>query len=84
MGDAVVCPCRGIGVTVDRAVSDQQGARREYLTIRVERLRMTVMLPVASAARAGLRPLAGLTRSIRRCRPGLMRRRVHPTGGRHG
>jgi CarD family transcriptional regulator len=59
VGDAVVCPRRGIGVTVDRAVRDQQGARREYLTIRIERLRMTVMLPVARAARAGLRPPAG-------------------------
>ena len=55
VGDSVVYPHHGAGQVVRKEVKDVLGERREYLTIKILHNDMTVMVPTANAARAGLR-----------------------------
>ncbi len=55
IGDSVVYPHHGAGQVVRKEVKDVLGERREYLTIKILHNDMTVMVPTANAARAGLR-----------------------------
>jgi RNA polymerase-interacting CarD/CdnL/TRCF family regulator len=58
IGAAVFCPGRGLGLVVGRAVCAPLGTPREYLTIYVQRVGMTIRVPVDRAAELGLRPPA--------------------------
>src|SRR5579884_3090280 len=55
IGDNVVYPHHGAGKVVRKEVKEVLGERREYLTIKILHNDMTVMVPTANAARAGLR-----------------------------
>lgn len=55
VGDKVVYPCHGAGKIVRIAPREVLGRQREYLTIKILHDRMTVMIPVENAKRAGLR-----------------------------
>jgi CarD family transcriptional regulator len=55
VGDSVVYPHHGAGQVVRKEVKDVLGEPREYLTIKILHNDMTVMVPTANAARAGLR-----------------------------
>jgi CarD family transcriptional regulator len=55
VGDSVVYPHHGAGQVVRKEVKEVLGERREYLTIKILHNDMTVMVPTANAARAGLR-----------------------------
>ncbi len=55
IGDSVVYPHHGAGQVVRKEDKDVLGERREYLTIKILHNDMTVMVPTANAARAGLR-----------------------------
>ena len=55
IGDSVVYPHHGAGQVVRKEVKEVLGERREYLTITILHNDMTVMVPTANAARAGLR-----------------------------
>ena len=55
IGDSVVYPHHGAGQVVRKEVKEVLGERREYLTIKILHNDMTVMVPTANAARAGLR-----------------------------
>ena len=55
VGDKVVYPHHGAGTVVKKEHRDVLGQKREYLTIQILHNDMTVMVPVESADRAGLR-----------------------------
>ncbi|HSL94389.1 MAG TPA: CarD family transcriptional regulator [Thermoleophilia bacterium] len=55
VGDNVVYPCHGAGKIVRIASREVRGRRRDYITIQILHDRMTVMIPVENAERAGLR-----------------------------
>ncbi len=55
IGDSVVYPHHGAGQVVRKELKEVLGERREYLTIKILHNDMTVMVPTANAARAGLR-----------------------------
>lgn len=55
VGDKVVYPHHGAGMVTKKEKRLVLGDEREYLTIRILHNDMTVMVPVDSAARAGLR-----------------------------
>jgi CarD family transcriptional regulator len=55
IGDSVVYPHHGAGQVVRKEDKEVLGERREYLTIKILHNDMTVMVPTANAARAGLR-----------------------------
>lgn len=55
VGDKVVYPHHGAGTVVKKERRDVLGQKREYLTIQILHNDMTVMVPVDSADRAGLR-----------------------------
>ena len=55
VGDKVVYPHHGAGTVVKKEKRDVLGQKREYLTIQILHNDMTVMVPVESADRAGLR-----------------------------
>lgn len=55
VGDNVVYPHHGAGKVVKKEMKDILGESREYLTIRILHNEMTVMVPTANAAVAGLR-----------------------------
>ncbi|MHB1390034.1 MAG: CarD family transcriptional regulator [Thermoleophilia bacterium] len=55
VGDKVVYPHHGAGTVVKKEKRDVLGQKREYLTIQILHNDMTVMVPVDSAAQAGLR-----------------------------
>lgn len=55
VGDKVVYPCHGAGTIVRIAPCEVLGRQRDYLTIKILHERMTVMIPVEYAERAGLR-----------------------------
>ncbi|MEK6536591.1 MAG: CarD family transcriptional regulator [Actinomycetota bacterium] len=55
VGDKVVYPHHGAGTVVKKEKRDVLGQKREYLTIQILHNNMTVMVPVDSADRAGLR-----------------------------
>lgn len=55
VGDKVVYPHHGAGTVVKKEKRDVLGQKREYLTIQILHNDMTVMVPVDSADKAGLR-----------------------------
>ena len=55
IGDNVVYPHHGAGKVIRKEQKDVLGERREYLTIKILHNEMTVMVPSANAALAGLR-----------------------------
>jgi CarD family transcriptional regulator len=55
IGDSVVYPHHGAGKVVRKELKDVLGEPREYLTIKILHNDMTVMVPTANAALAGLR-----------------------------
>jgi CarD family transcriptional regulator len=55
VGDSVVYPHHGAGKVLRKEEKELLGERREYLTIKILHNDMTVMVPTANAARAGLR-----------------------------
>jgi CarD family transcriptional regulator len=55
VGDKVVYPRHGAGEIVEIEREEVLGQQRQYLTIEILHNHMTVMIPVGSAARAGLR-----------------------------
>lgn len=55
VGDNVVYPCHGAGKIVKIEQRAVLGRRREYLTIELQHNRMTALIPVENAERAGLR-----------------------------
>ena len=55
VGDKVVYPHHGAGKIMKIEETEIRGRRREYLTIQILHNDMTVMVPVDSADRAGLR-----------------------------
>ncbi len=55
VGDKVVYPHHGAGTVTKKEKREVLGEKREYLTIRILHNDMTVMVPVDSADRAGLR-----------------------------
>ena len=55
VGDKVVYPHHGAGKVIKKEKRDVLGEKREYLTIQILHNEMTVMVPVDSADRAGLR-----------------------------
>jgi CarD family transcriptional regulator len=55
VGDNVVYPHHGAGQVVKKEMKDVLGEKREYLTIKILHNDMTVMVPTANAAVAGLR-----------------------------
>ena len=55
VGDKVVYPHHGAGTVVKKEKREVLGQKREYLTIQILHNDMTVMVPVDSADRAGLR-----------------------------
>ncbi|MHB0866460.1 MAG: CarD family transcriptional regulator [Thermoleophilia bacterium] len=55
VGDKVVYPHHGAGTVVKKEKRDVLGQKREYLTIQILHNDMTVMVPVDSAGKAGLR-----------------------------
>jgi CarD family transcriptional regulator len=55
IGDSVVYPHHGAGQVVRKEAKEVLGECREYLTIKILHNDMTVMVPTANAARAGLR-----------------------------
>ena len=55
IGDSVVYPHHGAGQVVRKEVKEVLGERREYLTLKILHNDMTVMVPTANAALAGLR-----------------------------
>ena len=55
VGDNVVYPCHGAGKIVKIEQRAVLGRRREYLTIELHHNRMTALIPVENAERAGLR-----------------------------
>lgn len=55
VGDKVVYPHHGAGTVIKKEKRDVLGHKREYLTIQILHNDMTVMVPVDSADRAGLR-----------------------------
>ncbi len=55
VGDKVVYPHHGAGTVIKKEKRDVLGQKREYLTIQILHNDMTVMVPVASADKAGLR-----------------------------
>ena len=57
VGDKVVYPHHGAGTVLAKAFHEIRGERREYLTIEILQPHMTVMVPCANAANAGLRPV---------------------------
>lgn len=59
VGDKVVYPHHGAGTVVKKEKRDVLGLKREYLTIQILHNDMTVMVPVDSAGKAGLRQVIG-------------------------
>jgi CarD family transcriptional regulator len=55
VGDNVVYPHHGAGKVLKKEEKDVLGEKREYLTIKILHNDMTVMVPTANAAVAGLR-----------------------------
>lgn len=55
VGDKVVYPHHGAGTVTKKEKRDVLGEKREYLTIQIMHNDMTVMVPVDSAGKAGLR-----------------------------
>jgi CarD family transcriptional regulator len=55
LGDNVVYPHHGAGKVLKKEMKDVLGEKREYLTIKILHNDMTVMVPTANAAVAGLR-----------------------------
>jgi CarD family transcriptional regulator len=55
VGDKVVYPHHGAGKVLKKEKKEVLGEVREYLTIKILHNDMTVMVPTASAGRAGLR-----------------------------
>lgn len=55
VGDSVVYPHHGAGKVLRKEEKEVLGERREYLTIKILHNDMTVMVPTANAALAGLR-----------------------------
>ncbi len=55
VGDSVVYPHHGAGKVLKKEMKDVLGEKREYLTIKILHNDMTVMVPTANAAVAGLR-----------------------------
>jgi CarD family transcriptional regulator len=55
VGDSVVYPHHGAGKVLRKEEKEVLGERREYLTIEILHNHMTVMVPTANAALAGLR-----------------------------
>mgnify|MGYP001791517386 CR=1 FL=1 len=55
VGDKVVYPHHGAGTVIKKEKRDVLGEKREYLTIQILHNDMTVMVPVDSADKAGLR-----------------------------
>lgn len=55
VGDKVVYPHHGAGTVVKKEKREILGKKREYLTIQILHNDMTVMVPVDSADKAGLR-----------------------------
>ncbi len=55
VGDSVVYPHHGAGKVLRKEVKEVLGEKREYLTIKILHNDMTVMVPTANAAVAGLR-----------------------------
>ena len=55
IGDNVVYPHHGAGKVIRKEQKDVLGEKREYLTIKILHNDMTVMVPTANAAVAGLR-----------------------------
>lgn len=55
VGAAVVFPGRGLGIVVERGMCAPLGTPREYLTIAVERVGMTIKVPVDRVLEAGAR-----------------------------
>jgi CarD family transcriptional regulator len=55
VGDSVVYPHHGAGRVLKKEMKDVLGEKREYLTIKILHNDMTVMVPTANAAVAGLR-----------------------------
>ncbi len=59
VGDKVVYPHHGAGKVLKKEKKEMIGEVREYLTIKILHNDMTVMVPSASAGRAGLRRVIG-------------------------
>jgi CarD family transcriptional regulator len=59
VGDKVVYPHHGAGKVLKKEKKDMLGEACEYLTIKILHNDMTVMVPSASAGRAGLRRVIG-------------------------
>ena len=55
VGDKVVYPHHGAGTVIKKEKREVLGEKREYLTIQILHNDMTVMVPVDSADKAGLR-----------------------------
>jgi CarD family transcriptional regulator len=55
IGDSVVYPHHGAGKVLKKEMKEVLGEKREYLTIKILHNDMTVMVPTANAAVAGLR-----------------------------
>jgi len=55
VGDSVVYPHHGAGQVLKKEMKKVLGEEREYLTIKILHNDMTVMVPTANAAAAGLR-----------------------------
>lgn len=55
VGDKVVYPHHGAGTVTKKEKREVLGEKREYLTIKITHNDMTVMVPVDSADKAGLR-----------------------------
>ena len=55
VGDSIVYPHHGAGKVLRKEVKEVLGEQREYLTIKILHNDMTVMVPTANAALAGLR-----------------------------
>jgi CarD family transcriptional regulator len=55
VGDSVVYPHHGAGKVLKKEMKEVLGEKREYLTIKILHNDMTVMVPTANAAVAGLR-----------------------------
>jgi CarD family transcriptional regulator len=55
IGDSVVYPHHGAGKVIRKEMKTVLGESREYLTIKILHNEMTVMVPTANAAVAGLR-----------------------------
>ena len=59
VGDDVVYPRHGAGTVTGIEQREVLGRQRDYLTIEIAHNRMTVMVPVENAERAGLRKVVG-------------------------